>query len=366
MDLIKIAVARRAGLERGKIGAGVRLGEHRRRQHFAGRDLRQPFAFLLLGAAAQNKLGRDLGAGAEAADADIAARQLLGDDTHRFFAKPHAAVILGDGQTEHAELGHLGDDIERNVLVAQMPLLRMRHHLAFGELAHLLADGFERIIEAAGTDGRVVSELHQLDQPGAVRRGVALRNQLLDRGSDARGDRRGMKSEISKADDLALAHRNPAQDLRQIFAGADPHDEVFDLTETVSFHQALGISAKLADGIDIGREPSKAMGGALFAVEELPGDTAVPCHPLGDRPARIGEYGFNRLYRLRQGGDQVFAGSRAVGLSKRHQWLRSLVSGRSPDSVFKLTRAVHKSQFRTAISGQPVARHCGCQRSCTA
>ena len=190
-----------------------------------------------------------------------------------------------------------------------------------------------------------------------MRRGVALRDQLFDRRSDARSDRRGMKSEIGEADDLALAHRNPAQDLRQIFAGADPHDEVFDLTETVSFHQALGISAKLADRIDIGREPGKAMGGALFAVEDTQGDAAVPCHPLGDRPARVGEDGFNHLYRLRQGGDQVFAGGRAVGLGKRHQWLRSLGSGRSPDSAFKLTRAVHKSQFRIAISGPPVARH---------
>jgi hypothetical protein len=129
VDLVDVALAHRARLQRGEIGAGIRLGEHRRRQHFAGGDLRQPFALLLLGAAAENQLGRDLGAGAERADADIAARQLLGDDAHRFLAEPHAAVILGDGEAEHAELGHLRDDIERDVLVAQMPFLRMRHDL---------------------------------------------------------------------------------------------------------------------------------------------------------------------------------------------------------------------------------------------
>ena len=157
VDLVGVALAHRARLQRGEIGAGIRLGEHRRRQHLAGGDLRQPFAFLLLGAAAENQFGGDLGAGAEAADADIAARQLLGDDAHRFLAEPHAAVILGDGQAEHAELGHLRDDVERNVFVAQMPFLRVRHDLVVGELAHLLADRIERLVETAGADGGVAA-----------------------------------------------------------------------------------------------------------------------------------------------------------------------------------------------------------------
>ena len=157
VDLVDVALAHRARLQRSQIGAGIRLGEHRRRQHLAGRDLRQPFALLLFGAAAEDKLGGDLGAGAEPADADIAARQLLGDDAHRFLAQPHAAVILGDGEAEHAELGHLRDDIERDVFVAQMPFLRVRHDLAVGEFAHFLADRVERVVEPAGADGRVAA-----------------------------------------------------------------------------------------------------------------------------------------------------------------------------------------------------------------
>jgi hypothetical protein len=70
---------------------------------------------LLFGAAAQDQLGGDLRARAERADADVAARQLLGDHAHRFLAEPHAAVILGDGQAEHAELRHLRDDVEEQV-----------------------------------------------------------------------------------------------------------------------------------------------------------------------------------------------------------------------------------------------------------
>ena len=76
---------------------------------------------LILGAGAQNKFGGDLGSGAKRADADIAARQFLGDHADRFLAKPHAAEIFGDGQAEDAELRHLSDDVERNIGVFQMP-----------------------------------------------------------------------------------------------------------------------------------------------------------------------------------------------------------------------------------------------------
>ena len=126
VDLVDVAGAHRARLQRGEIGAGVRLGEHRRRQHLAGGDLRQPLALLLFGAAAEDQLGGDLRAGAERADADIAARQLLGDHAHRFLAEPHAAELLGDGEAEHAELRHLRDDLERDVAVGAVPALRVR------------------------------------------------------------------------------------------------------------------------------------------------------------------------------------------------------------------------------------------------
>ena len=43
VDLVDVALAHRARLQRGEIGAGIRFGEHRGRQHFAGGDLRQPF-----------------------------------------------------------------------------------------------------------------------------------------------------------------------------------------------------------------------------------------------------------------------------------------------------------------------------------
>ena len=65
-----------------------------------------------------------------------------------------------------------------------------------------------------------------------------------------------------------MAHRNAAEHLREIFAGADPQQQLLDLAETAGVGEALRVQAELANGFDIGREPSEAMGGALFAVEQ--------------------------------------------------------------------------------------------------
>ena len=53
----------------------------------------------------EDQFGGDFRARAERADADIAARKLLGDDAHRDLAEPQAAVFLGDRQAEDAHFG---------------------------------------------------------------------------------------------------------------------------------------------------------------------------------------------------------------------------------------------------------------------
>ena len=53
----------------------------------------------------------------------------------------------------------------------------------------------------------------------------------LDLRRDARSDRRGGQAEIGRAHDLALADRDAALDLREIFAEADADDQLFDLAE---------------------------------------------------------------------------------------------------------------------------------------
>ena len=121
---------------------------------------------------------------------------------------------------------------------------------------------------------------------------------MLDGGGDARRDRGRRKPEIGHAHDLALTHRNAADHLGEIFAGADAHQELLDLAEIAGRRQPLRIGGKLPDRLDIGREPGKAVGGALFAVENARNRAALDRHPVGDGAAGIGKQRFD-------GGDRV-------------------------------------------------------------
>ena len=98
-------------------------------------------------------------------------------------------------------------------------------------------------------------------------------------------DRGRRQAEIGQTHDLALAHGNAAEDLGEIFAGADAHQQFLDLAETAGRHEPLGIGRKLPDRLDIGREPGKAVGGALFAIEDARHRATLDRHPVCDRTA---------------------------------------------------------------------------------
>ncbi len=112
-----------------------------------------------------------------------------------------------------------------------MPRLRIGRDAVVGEFAHLFADRIQRVFEAAGADRRAVLLPDQLDKAGAALRGIAGGDEMLDRGRDARRGRGRGQAEIGQAHDLALAHRNAAEHLGEVFAGADPHQKFFDLAE---------------------------------------------------------------------------------------------------------------------------------------
>src|SRR5262249_43755351 len=82
----------------------------------------------------------------ERADAYIATRQLLGDDAHRELAHAEAAPLLRHGQSEHAELGHLLDDLDRDQFVLEVPAMGMRRHFAVDEAAELPPHFLERLV----------------------------------------------------------------------------------------------------------------------------------------------------------------------------------------------------------------------------
>ena len=45
-----------------------------------------------------------------------------------------------------------------------MPLLRLRHHIAVGELSHLVTDSRERLLQSAVSDHGIVVVADELDQ----------------------------------------------------------------------------------------------------------------------------------------------------------------------------------------------------------
>jgi hypothetical protein len=253
-DLVDVALAGGPRLQGGEVGAGVRLGEDRGRQHLAGGDPRQPGRLLLVGAAAEDELGGDLRAGAERADADIGARQLLGDDAHRFLAEAETAELLRDRQAEHAELGHLRDDLERDVAVREVPLVRVRDDLGFREAAHLAAHRLERLVEARVADGRgAVALADRGDERRPVLRGVAAGDEPLDRRGPGGGGSLGGKPQVGRPDELVLAHRQAAERLGEVFAEADLEDQRLGLAEAALVLEAAAVGGHLPQRLGVGR-----------------------------------------------------------------------------------------------------------------
>ncbi len=194
-----------------------------------------------------------------------------------------------------------------------MPVLRLRHHLAVGELAHLVADRGERLVEPAIADRRLVVPAHQLDQAGPAL-DVARRHQPFERPRHALGDRRGREPDIGRPHDLALAHRNAALDLREILADPDLDDELLDLAEAAAGVHALRIGRELADRLDIGGEPGKPVGRALLAIEDAADRVGLDADALAHGPHRIRQQPFGHQGGLAGQGDELDAGVAAIGL----------------------------------------------------
>jgi hypothetical protein len=264
------------GAQRAQVRAGIGFGEHRRRQHLARWRSGQPLGLLRLGPAAQDQLGGDLGSGAQAADADIAARQLLGDHAHRRLGQAKAAMFLGDRQAEHAQLGHLGDDLHRDQLVLEVPFMGMRRDPLVGEAAELVADHLQLFVKAGGAETRHPLLLfQQLRQPHPRRGGIALAAQS---GHFGRVEQGGIHAQIGRAHDLALAHRQAAGKLGDVFAKGDLVDQRLDLAEPALGRQPLGPALHLAQALGIGRDPGQAMGGILMRLDQPAADPVA----LGD------------------------------------------------------------------------------------
>ena len=190
---------------------------------------------------------------------------------------------------------------------------------------------------------------------------------MIDGGRHARRHRRRAQPEIGKAHDLALAHRNAAENLRQIFAGADPHQKFFGLAEGARRLKPLGIGGKLPDGFDIGREPGKSVGGALLAIEHARHRAAFDRHPGCDGAARIGKQRLGGGDCVVQRGVQFIAGGHSR-YGKRHGGLRRPEIYSRPDGLTTLRVHCTKANVPApsipcgAAAGPHGARHPGRQR----
>ena len=195
----------------------------------------------------QDQLGGDLRACAERADADIAARQLLGDDAHRHLAEPHAAVASGIVRPNTPISARPRDDFERDVGVGAVPVLRVGDDLGVGEAAHFRADRLEGLVEAGIADrARVALRRSTLGQPRARLDACCRADQRFD--GLCRGPPQSpcSKAEIGEADDLALVHRHAAEDLGEIFAEADPRQQLLGLAERPSACMRRGVAGQFA------------------------------------------------------------------------------------------------------------------------
>jgi hypothetical protein len=158
----------RAARDRSHVGADVGFGHRDGHHDLARGDARQPRALLRVGAAGEQRLGQDLGAGDERAGAgQRRPRQLLGGEDHRQVAELVAAERLGHRQPEVAELGHRGDEAVRHQLVGAMDVLGVRRDLLVGELAHARAHLGERRVErprvlAARRRDRLADRAHRV------------------------------------------------------------------------------------------------------------------------------------------------------------------------------------------------------------
>ena len=124
----------------------------------------------------------------------------------------------------------------------------------------------------------------------AAGRRVAVLHQRGDgRLGGERRDGRAGEVEIGEPDDLALAHGNAAEDLGDVFAEADLHDQLLGVAELAHLGQPVGIMHQLAHGEDVGGEPREAVGGALLLLQQS-GRNAPAVRHLGlHQRGRLGQ-----------------------------------------------------------------------------
>ena len=239
------------------------------------------FLFLRLGAADEDQFGGDLGARAERADADIAARQFLRHDAHRDLAEPHPAIGLGDRQAEHAHVAQgprsprAGYRRWRDASLARGDRPRRRRSGAFrresprrsrrgrGRRSRLRAPPPIRAARAARFS-RVL--------PVAISASTtSVRNGAISSGPRPKSARRTISPWFIGMPPKICARYSP----RPIRVSSS-----FGLAEAALLAHAPRVGGHFLDRLDIGREPGEAVGGMLLGFDLGGAELAVFAHPF--------------------------------------------------------------------------------------
>ena len=136
------------------------------------------------------------------------------------------------------------------------------------------------------------------------------------------------QSQIGGPHHLALAHRDAARNLRDIFSEPDANEQLLGLAKRSLAGHARGIGGKLTHRLRIGREPGEPMGGALLAVEQAADDMAFHRHPLAHFGRRVGQQGIEGRARLVGELDQIGICAGGTGSGDWHQYLGAEIGRR--------------------------------------
>ena len=165
---------------------------------------------------------------AERPNADIAARQFFGDNTHGQFAHARTTVIFPNRQPEDAKVSKFIDDRLRDQLICPVPAMCVRHDLFVGEAAELTGDHRQGFIQTRRA--KVAAPLNLLDdQPaGPIHGKVSAVDDI-----GVCGKHRGgfFQPEMVRTKDLVLAHRHTMYDLIEIFGRDRAKENLFQSPE---------------------------------------------------------------------------------------------------------------------------------------
>ena len=183
----------------------------------------------------------------------------------------------------------------------------MGRNLGLGEAVDLHAHGLDGLVEPEGAHRR--AEIVDLQEGGECRAGgpgVALGQEPAHGVGAGRGHRILVEAEIAQPHGLALVHGHAGEDLGQVLAEADAHDQRFRGAEGVLAGEPLGVVGELAQRLGVGGEPGKAVHAVLVGLHPRRVDAAVDQQRGPHAGARPGQQTVDRRHGFLRARDQRF------------------------------------------------------------